>query len=380
TSLGASRGPDAAALATTLLARDFEAGLDLVAEVLRRPAFAPEKLERVRRELLAEKASAASRAEDLLIEHFYRAAFAGSPYELPLGGTEETLRAISRDDVVRFHAACYRPDTVALAIVGDLDGARVRAAVERALGDWRAPAGDKNSSLSLSSLPNENRTGNPLPASIPPGRLVLVDKPDQTQAHIRVGAPSLPRSHPGWNALSVANVILGGAGLASRVTDVVRTRNGLAYSAATVLVPRREGGPFAAIAQTKSASAGRAIALMLEELERIRREPVGAEELARAKALFAGALPFRLETNAQKAGALLDGDLHGLGPDHLRRQIAEVERLAPADILAVAREHIRPAAMTVAVVAARAEVETQLAAFATPPAPDPTTPSTEIPA
>ncbi len=353
TALAADRGADAVEVSTTLLARDFEAGLALLADALRRPSLAADKLERVRGEMLAEKESQAGKPEELLIEAFYRAIYAGHPYELPLNGTKETLAAISLEDVRAFHAARYRPERTALAIVGDVDPARVLAAIAKAFGDW---AGSGTGSVtSLSSVAN-------LPTSAAP-RLVIIDKPDQTQAHIRLGHPAIARGDPEYDALFVAHYVLGGAGLASRITDTVRTKNGLAYSAGTSVVSRVLQGPFVALAQTKTATAGRAVELMLAEIERVRQDLVPGEELERAKGQLAGSLPFKIETNAQKARVLLDAELFGLGPDHLRRQIERVRALTAEEVRAAAQKYIRPADLTIVVVAPRAAVEPQLARF-----------------
>jgi zinc protease len=359
-SLGVSRGPDCVGVGTTVLARDLERALALLAEVALRPSFPLEKLERTRRELLAEKASAAARAEELLVEAFYAALYGGGhPYELPMNGTPATLAAIGREDVLRLHAERWRPESLTLAVVGDVEGARVRAAVEACLGGARAAAPLPGAGLSAA-------------APRPRPRLVIVDKPDQTQAHVRVGLPAIARADPDFDALALANVVLGGGGLASRITDVVRTRNGLAYSAGSVVVSRVLPAPFAAVAQTRIETAARAVELILAEVERIGTEPIPEDELSRARALFTGALPFRLETNAQKAGALLEGAAYSLGPDHLRRQIERVQALTAAEVREAARRRLRPAEMTIVAVGPREPLARELARFDGPPiAPEP---------
>jgi zinc protease len=355
TSLRAERGQDWVDVSTQALARDFERCLFLVAEVVRRPTFAAEKLERVRRELFAEKNSSRARAEDILIETFYRAVYAGHPYETPLNGTEASLAALDREAVWAFHARTYVPARTVLAIVGDVDEKRCARAVEEAFGDWESPAcaGSDGSS----SAP-------PLFGARPAGaRVFFVHKPDQKQAHVRIGHALVPRAHEDWDRLILANHILGGAGLASRIADIVRTKNGLAYSAGSFLVPRRLAGPFAASAQTKSESCVRAIELMLGEIERLRAEPLPEADLEVSRSYFLGSLPFRLETNGHKAGALLEAELYGLGPDHLRRQIESIRALTAGEVRDAARRRLDPAAATIVVVGERERVLSALEAL-----------------
>jgi zinc protease len=178
-----------------------------------------------------------------------------------------------------------------------------------------------------------------------------------------MGHPAIPRAHPDFDALLVANYVLGGAGLSSRIAETVRTRNGLAYAAGSFLVPRRLAGPFAAVAQTRSETCVRAIELVRAEIERVRSEPLPEEDLDTARRQFAGSLPFRLETVGHKAGALLEAALYDLGPRHLERQIERVSALAPEEVRAAARAHLAPEQATIVVVGERAALFERLRAL-----------------
>jgi len=359
-SLGGARGADSASIGTTVLARDFEEAVALLADVARRPAFAEEKVERAKDELLAEKASAASRPDELLIDGFYRALYAGHPYEAPINGTVETIPGLTRADLAAFHATHWRPRALTIAIVGDVAPERVRAAILRHFteGAEAAPA-----------TPAPARATPPAPPASRP-RIVVIDKPDQSQAHIRAGLPSIGRGDHDHDALALASVVLGSGGLASRIPDIVRTKNGLAYSAGSALIQRALPAPFVVSAQTQLSTAARALELMLAEVTRMRTEPVADDELARAKSLFAGALPFRTETNAQKAGVLLEAELFALGPDHLRRQIERVKALTAEDLRAVFARRVDAAGMSIVVVGPRILMEAALARFAAAPPPE----------
>ncbi len=355
------RGPDHVTAASTFLARDLEPGLALVADVLRNPTFAEDKVERVRRELLAEKESERADPEDLLVETFYRVVYAGHPYQWPINGTPTTLRSIARDDVVAFHRAHYRPENAVLAVAGEFDPHELVRAIAGVLGGaWHAGsgAGDGAGAASSTRTSTSTKGGKGV-------RVVFFDKPDQTQAYVRLGAPAVARAHEDYDRLVLANYVLGGAGLVSRIADTVRTKRGLAYSAGSSLIARREPGPWAAQVQTKSATAGEAVELILAELRRFLAEGPTAKELEDAKAQFAGSLPFRSETNAQKAALLLDGELHGLGPDHVRRQIARIQAMTAEELRSAATRHLPAEGGVLVIVGNRKEVpDEKLAGFA----------------
>jgi zinc protease len=204
-------------------------------------------------------------------------------------------------------------------------------------------------------------TATSAPATMPAGRaacprprVVLIDKADQTQAFVRLGDVAIARADADFDILGLGNYVLGGAGLVSRITDHVRTRRGLAYSAGSSLIERRLPGPFVARTITRNDAAVEATRIILAEVERLRQQPIPAAELDAAKAQFTGSLPFKLETNAQKAWAALYGAVLGLGPDFLERQIERLRAAAPEEVRAAAERRLNATAPLIVAVAPRA--------------------------
>jgi len=356
---------------TRVLSVDLDPALRLLADVLLRPALAEEKAGRVLSELRAERQGNLAEPPYRLEQAFHRAIYPDHPYGCPLRGDDVSLSRLTRDHAVALHQACYRPERAVLVGVGDIEPGRFFAAAAEVFSDWAAaasvlgvPAGpDVQDHLSAegenvgASRAGGALTGGALHAAQPSGQettavpVVYFDaQPDLTQANLRLGCPAIGRAHSDWDLLSVANYVLGGAGLASRICDRVRTRHGLAYTAGSRIVPQRLAGPFFAHAQTKNASFRLAVDLIREEISRLTREQIGAEELETARRQYAGALLFRAETAAGIASALIEAELYKLGPDHQQRQLETVRVAAAEEVLAAAARHLQLPRMSLVVV------------------------------
>jgi zinc protease len=162
--------------------------------------------------------------------------------------------------------------------------------------------------------------------------------PGKSQADMAIGLATIPRGHPDYYALDVANLILGRLGLMGRLGAEVRDRQGLAYHASSQLEPRRNGTLWAARAGVDPANIERALTAIQTELDRLRVELVSDRELDDAKSYLTGVLPLALETPDGVASTLLAIEEFELGLDYLDRY--------PEIIAAVSREQIRGAAQS----------------------------------
>ncbi|MGH2670283.1 MAG: M16 family metallopeptidase, partial [bacterium] len=266
---------------------------------------------------------------------FRSLAFPGHPYGIPVTGTEASLSRITRDDVVAFHAANYRPETTLIAIVGDVTVSQARAALSARFGGWRAAGVG-------ASPPGRVTPGTP-------GRAATVQR-DVTQASVYLGQSTVTRSHPDYYPLAVASYILGG-GSSSRLYTRVREERGLAYNVFAEYVPGLHGGMFLTGFQSENARVREVLSLVREDLVRLRRDRVGEDELARAKAYLIGSFPLRMDTNAEVASLLLAVEQIGLGLDYPARYRRAVEMVTSEDIRRAVRAHWDPDLMSLAVVA-----------------------------
>jgi zinc protease len=250
----------------------------------------------------------------------------------------QSVGALTREGVVRFHRAHYRPDAALIVAVGDVDRGEIKAALERRLGRWTAPAG------APAAIP-------PAPVSAPAAHR-RIDRDELTQTTLYLGRPAIRQDDPDYFALAVANYILGG-GSASRLYTRLREERGLVYGVFSSLVPLRHGASLVVSLQTRSEAADQALRLTKEEMLRVGREEVSPAELDLARSYLIGSFPLRLNTSGKVAGFLIAVEDGGLGlayPDRFKEQVG---RVTAADVRRVAARYFDPAGYSSVVVGKR---------------------------
>lgn len=339
-SLGASLSVGAdiegAAFGVRCLAEDVTRLLDLLAEVLVRPTFPPDEIEKQRAKIIT------SICEDrhdtrVAAEKAFRAAAYPPPHphhRLP-AGEEETVAAVSRDDLLTFHRQRVRPDRSVIAVVGDVAAPRILERLNAALGDWAGTA--------FAAPPAVPAAG---PGPSVERRTVAI--PGKTQADIVLGVPGFGRMSPDYYAGMMADLILGRLGLMGRLGATVRDEEGLAYYVYSQAQAGFLPGPWAVRAGVNPKNVGRAIQGILREIEGMQREPVRGTELRDAQEFLTGSLAVRLETDAGIAQALLEIELFDLGLDYLLRYPALIHAVLPDAIGAAARRYFTLDGYTVA--------------------------------
>ncbi len=310
------------------LAEDFPTIFDLLAEVLQTPVFPAEHVERVRGQLLNTIRQRDTNTRAVAYSTFCRLLYPPPhPLSRYVGGTQETVRGLSREDMQRFYATHYGPRGGILVIVGAIPTADAVALVERTLGGWPGAPGHSGTGHDFSALVT--------PPTEP--RRATVALAGKTQSDLALGVPGLTSGHPDFIPMLLLNGILGQFGMGGRLGARVREENGLAYYARSTFEAGLNAGPWYAYAGVNPANLQRAVDLILGEMTRIRETPVSAEELADVQAHWTGALPLDVETAEGVAGELLDMELHSLGLDYLYRRPALIQAVTVDDIQAVAR-------------------------------------------
>ena len=309
---GAERDMASVSLRSLTDPKLLDPALDLLATVLRAPAFPAAALERERQTMLLALQAEQQSPGDLAAKAFYRALYDDHPYGNPPNGTETSLRALTRDDVVAFYKRHYVARNALVAIVGDLDRAGAEALATR------VTAGLVEG-VAAPTLPPVPKLQVPIS--------VHVDHPSQ-QTHVLLGQPGMTRGDPDYFPLDLANHALGGSGLVSRLSQEVREARGLAYSVYSYFVPMREAGPFQLGLQTRSDQAADAIAILRENLGKYVAEGPTAEEFAFSKRNVIGGYPLRIDSNGKLIGYLAMIGFYGLPLDYLDRFIERVDTVA----------------------------------------------------
>jgi predicted Zn-dependent peptidase len=344
--------PDATVVTITTLAKHAVRAAELLADLLRRPRFATEDVERVRglrldrlRQMRAQAATAADRA-------FTRSIFGAHPYGHPGIGDPTGVNAITADEIRTFHARGYRPSETTLVLAGDLEPAAATALLLDAMGDWAA------SPVDPATAPV------PLRVDAPPSqrRVVIVPRPGAPQSELRVGQVSAPRSTPDYHALLLWNAVLGGQ-FVSRLNLNLRQAKGYTYGVRSGFDFRRDRGPFSVHTSVQTTATADAMIEILREISDLAADrPVTAPELTRAKAAVGLGYPRGFETAQQVARAVVQMSLHELDPDHFEQFVPRLNAVALEAVTDAGRRHVRPDQLTAVIVGDPAQVEPQLAA------------------
>jgi zinc protease len=334
-SLGIDGGTHTAGFYGHALAEDIDLLIGTLAEALRQPVFPSDQVERLRAQLLTSLAIRAQDTAEVASLTFDELVYAGHPYSRPEEGNPDTVRSITREDLVTFHKVHYGPRGMVISIVGAIDPECAIDSVSRFLGDWENPAQPEPPALPPLQALNEMVT-----------RQVHI--PGKSEADIVMGVAGPPRRSPDFLPASLGNSILGQFGMFGRIGESVRERAGLAYHASSSLSGGIGPGPWLVIAGVNPQNLEKAINLVRQEIARFVTDPVTSEELADSQANFVGRLPLSLESNGGVSAALLNLERYGLGLDYYRRYPDLIAAVTPAEILETARHYLHPDRLAIA--------------------------------
>jgi zinc protease len=302
--------------------------MEILAEVLRRPTFPADELERLRGQVLTDLREMDDNTRVVSERTWRELAYpSGHPYHRLTVGNAETVRAATRDNLSAFHNAWYGPNQTTLMVVGDVALDAAVGVAEAHLGDWPGARIEPVEST--------------LPASDPPNRgLREVTMAGKTQADVTIGLPTLERGSPDYYALSFANHILGRMYFMGRFGEKVRDEQGLAYYAYSELQGSYGRGAWLLRAGVNPRNLDQALNSLDVELRRFLDDgPTPAEQADGVTSLL-GSLPRQLETNEGAAAVMGEIELYDLGLDYLERYADIVRSLTREHVTEVARRWI----------------------------------------
>ena len=347
-SVEASASLEAISVSMGALAKDTDRALELFADVIRRPGFDPQPLQTAKGRLIEDLRRVNDNPPRLMAREFSRTLYTDAhPLGRPM--TAAQVAQIAAEELRGYYQQYIRPDTMLLAVVGDFDRAALLGKLTALFGDWTA---EPSRRPAIPAVQPRDARG-----------VFLVARP-LAQASLTVGHLGIDRSNPDRYAVEVMDLILGGSGFTSRIMDRVRTREGLAYSVGTSFPTAWPvTGPFRATAQTMNENVPRAVAAILDEMQRIRREPVTTEELAGAKQAIENSYVFRFSSRFTTVVQLMRLEFDGEPSDYYETLLDRYRAVTAADIQRVAVTYLRPEAATIVVVGDAAKFETQMAQF-----------------
>jgi zinc protease len=336
---------DALSVTVRSLKRNFPAALHLLADVALHPAFPEEEISRQRADRLASLLQRRENAS-IVADQVTAAALYGPrhPYGYPEIGTEASIKAVERADLLGFWKKNIVPNNAALVVAGGIPLAELKALVEKELRDWQAGSPARPE---LGSIPS------------PAPRVVLVDKPGAAQTQLRVGTVGVPRSTPDYAALEIMNNSLGGL-FSSRINMNLREDKGYTYGARSGFNYRRSAGPFTVRAGVRTDVTAPAVTEIFKELRRMSEDPITADEFSLARDSIVLSLPGRFETTSQAVSSYANVFIYDLGTDYYTRLPALYSGATLEGVRGVARKYLAPEKMIVVAAGDRARIEPEL--------------------
>lgn len=346
-SLATGVSEDLMSLYFTTPAEHFPAMLSVLGQLVREPTFPEKEVELARERSLAQFANDLDDPSTVADRAFTRALWGEHPYGHDVGGSASSVRTFTREDVVRFHRERIGPKGALLVVVGAVKPEVVAAEAEKAFAGWAQPE-----QIEPSVAPTAEGVAQA-------GRILVVDKPDQTQSQVRIGGPGYRIGHPDYFAATAMNIALGG-GFTSRLVNEVRVNRGLTYGINSYFDALTSGGAFAISTFTKTASTRQIIDVTLGEVAKVRKGGITPKELNAAQTYLAGLYPLRTETNESVASVLADIRVHGLGEDWVEKFRDRLRAVTPKQVKEVSAKYLFPKAPAIVVLGKASEVQKQL--------------------
>ena len=312
----------------------LQPALDTLALVMSRPTFPQGGLERERKRTLIGLQAQDQSPGEIASKTFFTALYGGHPYATQPLGTVDSINKLGRDDIVAHHGRYYVARNAVVAIVGALDRKQAETLAETVVG--KLPEGAAPEPLpKVDGLDDAHATKLVHPSA---------------QTHILVGQPGMTRDDPDYFALLVGNHILGGSGLVSRLSDEIREKRGLSYSAYSYFAPMRVKGPFILGLQTRNEQADNALQVLRDTLQKFVEQGPTQAELTAAKQNITGGFALRIDSNGKVADYLALIGFYGLPLDFLDSYTGYVEKVTLEQIKDAFKRRVNPAQMVTVVV------------------------------
>ncbi|MGH9594409.1 MAG: M16 family metallopeptidase, partial [Bryobacteraceae bacterium] len=345
--LSSGAGADTSAVSFAGLVDFSQDLLHLVAELTQHASFPADEFERERRQLIEGLRIERTTPGFLANERLRKVLFGAHPYGT-ISPTEAQVESYRLEQLKDFYRQNYRPGNALLVMVGDYLPEAMLAQIESAFGSWPAGSAEPAPDPSLPEVQGR--------------RVYLVHLPGSVQSQILVGNRAITRTHPDWLKLTLANSIYGGA-FNSRLVMNIREDKGYTYSPRSGVHSYRQHGYFTISAAVRNEVVAATLAEMFYEVDRMRKTPVGEEELAAARNYMTGTFSLGLATQDGLAGQLATATLDRLPEDYLETYRERISKLTAADVLDASVKYFDSDNAQIVIVGDREQIESQAPAF-----------------
>jgi zinc protease len=345
TALSSSASMDSSGVGAGSLTNNFPGVLDLISDIVLHPAFPPDEVERRRASRLAAFTDERSDPDTIVARTGVSALFGPhNPFGYDNSGTEASVKAMTRDDIMNFWKTNYVPNNAALVVSGDIPAGDLKALAESKFGAW------KGGDLQVPQIGAPETTK---------AKIIIVDRPGAQQTMVRLLQLGVARATPDYPVLEVMNSELGGL-FSSRINLNLREEHGYTYGASSFFVYRRSLGYFAAGGGIRTDATAPAVTEILKEIRRIIDTPMKPEELTLAKDSQSRSLPGIFESSSGEAGALAEIVEYNLARDYFSKLPDQLNAVTAEDAEAVAKKYLHPDQLILVCVGDRAKIEPEL--------------------
>jgi zinc protease len=313
------------------LTENRDASFDLLADAVEKPHFADEAIGRMRRDIDAQVRGEDKSPDAIAGKAWAKLAFPGHPYGRPSNGTSDTLKAITRADLLDYYTRVFAKDGLKIGVTGDIDAATLAPLLDKVFG----------------GLPEHQKLTTVADVVAQSG-MVSIDY-QTPQTIIRFGTPGPKRTDPDYMAAFLMNHILGGGGFSSWLYREVREKRGLAYSIDTELLPRQHTGLWIGGVGTRGEKAAESLDIIKSQVKRMVDEGPTQKELDDAKDYVIGSYGLNFDTSDKISGQLLAVQIDNLGIDYFDKRNAQVQAVTLDQVKAAAKKYLS-GDLTVAVV------------------------------
>lgn len=329
-------GPTEGVASVNFLAKDTDKALELFFDMLRNPAFRQDRLDLYKSQQLQQIERRNDRTDSIESREWNRL-LRGEDFFTSILPTKASISSLTREDLLAFHRTYYTPANIILAVSGDFQTADMEARLEKAMAGWTS------SGAAVPPVPQ--------PGYSPVPGVYMVNKSDVNQARVSLGHLGIKRGNPDEFAIDMMNDVLGGSGFTSRIMNRVRSDEGLAYGAGSSFTPGvYYEGLFRAGFQTKSSTTAQATQIVLDEIERIRKDKVPADELETVKNNAIEIFPRFFSTPAAVAGTFASDEFTGRAPGYWETYRDRIRKVTVDDVLRAAQKYLHPDGLVILVV------------------------------
>ncbi len=316
-------GYDSISISGEFLAKDVEFGLEMIASMLFEPRFADREINKLKKKEISQFASMADEPAKLCFMLHNSNLFKDHPYGRPLSWYPQSIRRLSKQDIQTTHKNRILNSRMLLTIVGDVSSAKILASAAKAF-----------SGLKKDRFIRENSIKKPELSGL---KFYLVNKPDHTQAHIRIGTIGIARRDPAFYKLLVANTLFGGS-FTSRLMTEVRVNKGLTYGIGSNVTCLKNPGPVVISTFTKTGSVYEVVDTIFHEIRKFQSSKISKKDLTGIQKYLTGMYPFSLETNKRFAQSISILYFYGLTKNEIKKYSESIRCVSEDDIKIAAGE------------------------------------------